>query len=63
MPSKNGDECRFRQRDLKAAMKAVRNAGFENFGVDIHRNGNISVVPIAPGEPEEQGDHEWDDDL
>jgi ribosomal protein S18 len=30
MSQKTGDECTFRQRDLKEAIKAARNAGLEN---------------------------------
>ena len=63
MPRKQGDGCMFRQRDLREAIKAARNAGLENFRVDIDRNGTISVVPMAPGETKEKGDDEWADDL
>jgi hypothetical protein len=66
MSRKPGDACTFRQRDLKTAIKAARDAGLENFRVDIDRKrGTISVVPMAPGErvQKEKGDHEWDDDL
>ena len=51
MSRKHGDGCTFRQRDVKEAIKAARNAGLENFRVDIDKNGTISVVPMAPGEP------------
>jgi hypothetical protein len=66
MSRKPGDECTFRQRDLKTAIKAARDAGLENFRVDIDKRGTISVVPLAPGEPvpNKQGNkNEWDDDL
>ena len=65
MPRKAGDGCTFRQRDVKEAIKAARNAGLENFRVDIDRKGTISVVPMAPGKavPEKQGTNQWDDDL
>ena len=64
MSRKHGDDCTFRQRDVKEAIKAARNAGLENFRVDIDRNGTISVVPLAPGEPGPgKGTSEWDDDL
>jgi hypothetical protein len=64
---KVGDGCTFRQRDVKEAIKAARNAGLENFRIDIDKQGTISVVPMAPGEsaPENKGKgtNEWDDDL
>jgi hypothetical protein len=63
MSRKRGDGCTFRQRDVKEAIKAARNAGLENFRVDIDKNGIISVVPMAPGETKEKGDDEWADDL
>jgi hypothetical protein len=65
MSRKHGDGCTFRQRDVKEAIKAARNAGLENFRIDIDRkNGVISVVPTPPGEPgPSKGANEWDDDL
>jgi hypothetical protein len=67
MSRKAGDECTFRQRDLKAAIRAARAAGLENFRIDIDkRTGVISVVPLTAGEtrPQQQGtSSEWDDDL
>jgi hypothetical protein len=65
MARKTGDECRFRQRDLQVAIRAAKNAGLENFRIEISRNGTITVVPMAPGEsvPDKQRDNEWDDDL
>ena len=63
MSRKAGDNCTFRQRDVKDAIKAARAAGLENFRVDIDKQGTISVVPMGPGETAQKGDHEWDDDL
>ncbi|MDN3274739.1 hypothetical protein QWJ07_10820 [Frankia sp. RB7] len=64
MSRKPGDDCTFRQRDVKAAIKAAKEAGLENFRVEIDRNGTISVVPMAPGESVlGKGPNEWDDDL
>jgi hypothetical protein len=60
MPRKTGDGCTFRQRDLKEAIKAARNAGLENFRVDVDKNGTISVMPTAPGEQNSQGGTLWD---
>ena len=56
MSRKAGDDCTFRQRDVKEAIKAARNAGLENFRVDIDKHGTISVVPMAPSEGEKTGD-------
>ena len=63
MSRKHGDGCTFRQRDVKEAIKAARNAGLENFRVEIDKSGKITVVPTAPGETKEKGDDEWADDL
>jgi len=64
MPRKTGDGCRFRQRDIKEAIKGARNAGLENFRIDIGKDGTISVVPMAPGEPGASKEtNEWDADL
>jgi hypothetical protein len=66
MPRKPGDECTFRQRDLKEAIKAAKHAGLENFRVDVNKDGTISVVPtMAPGGPAPNtvGANEWDEDL
>ena len=60
MPRKAGDECTFKQRDLQAAIKAARNAGLENFRVDIDKHGTISVVPMAPGEGAQKQGTQWD---
>lgn len=54
----------FRQRDLKEAIKAARNAGLENFRVDVDKSGTISVVPTAPVDSAEpKGANEWDEVL
>jgi hypothetical protein len=66
MSRKAGDDCTFRQRDVKEAIKAARNAGLEHFRVDIDKKGTISVVPMVPGDAvpgKKQGTNEWDDDL
>jgi hypothetical protein len=46
MSRKVGDNCTFRQRDVKEAIKAARAAGLENFRIDIDKQGTISVVPM-----------------
>jgi hypothetical protein len=58
-------EGRFRQRDLKLAIKAARDAGLENFRVDVDKAGTISVVPLAPIESatEPKGASGWDKPL
>lgn len=38
--------CNFRQRDVAAAVKAVRSAGVESFRVEIE-GGRISII-VAP---------------
>jgi hypothetical protein len=50
--------CTFKQRDLAAAAKAMRDAGFEIARVEIDRAGKIVVVPGKPAdiEPDKQGD-------
>ena len=63
MSRKAGDECRFRQRDVQAVIRAAKKSGLQNFRIDIDRNGVISVVPMAPGEAAQKGDDEWADDL
>jgi hypothetical protein len=66
MSRKQGDDCTFKQRDLKAAIRAARDAGLESFRVDVGKDGTISVVPTtAPGEPgpSKEANNEWDDDL
>jgi hypothetical protein len=60
MPRKTGDECTFRQRDLKEAIKAARNAGLENFRVDVDRNGTISVVPMTASDLADGKGTGWD---
>ena len=60
MSRKAGDDCTFRQRDVKEAIKAARNAGLENFRVDIDKHGTISVVPMAPGEGAQKQGTQWD---
>ncbi|CCE11552.1 conserved hypothetical protein [Bradyrhizobium sp. STM 3843] len=64
MSRKVGDNCTFRQRDVKAAIKAARAAGLENFRIEVDQaTGRISVVTMKPYETVQKGDHEWDDDL
>ena len=60
-----GTSYTFTQRDLKAAIKAARDAGLENFRIDIDKNGTISVVPLAGNLPAEtgKGANEWDEVL
>jgi hypothetical protein len=62
MSRKSGDGCTFKQRDLREAIKAARNAGLDNFRVDVDRaTGRISVVTTAPGETaREAGASGWD---
>ena len=56
---------KFKQLDLATAIKAAKNAGLENFRVDIDSKGTISVVPLLPGDAaaEPKGTNEWDEVL
>jgi hypothetical protein len=50
--------CTFRQRDVSAAIKAVRAAGFEIARVEITTDGRIIVVT---GKPENETEiNPWD---
>jgi hypothetical protein len=51
--------CTFKQRDLAAAIRAVRAAGCEVVRIEIDRNGKIVVI-TAPAAPESTGANEWD---
>jgi hypothetical protein len=56
-------ECTFRQRDVTAALRAVRNAGAEVARVEIDK-GKIIIVMGKPNEamPEgQEGANEWDE--
>ena len=65
MSRKSRDDCTFRQRDVKEAIKAARNAGLENFRVDIDKHGTISIVPMTPsvGTQRQGTPNKWDDVL
>jgi hypothetical protein len=55
--------CRFRQRDLTAAVKAVVAAGFEVARIEVGKDGTMVVVTGKPGAPVDHiGDdvNEWD---
>ena len=60
MPRKVGDECRFRQRDVQAVIRAAKKSGLENFRIDVDKHGTISVVPMAPGEGAQKQGTQWD---
>jgi len=45
----------FRQRDVKAAIKAVADAGYQVARVEIDRDGKIVVIVARPGEDQSQG--------
>jgi hypothetical protein len=55
----------FRQRDLKAAIKAVEAAGHAVARVEIGRDGRIVVVLVRPGDdvalPNDDGGEEVED--
>jgi hypothetical protein len=51
----------FRQRDLMAAVKAMRMAGFEIARVEVDKSGKIVVVPGKPEPPIVDAEiNEWD---
>jgi hypothetical protein len=54
--------CDFKRRNVKAAVKAVVDAGQEVARVEIDKDGKIVVVTGKPQEPagEEKGGNEWD---
>jgi hypothetical protein len=60
MPRKVGDGCTFKQRDIKAVIKAARDAGLESYRVEVDKSGTIAVVPTVPGEQNSQGETLWD---
>lgn len=54
--------CTFRQRDVEAAVKAVRTAGCDVARVEIGKDGRITIVTSQPQVASEQdtGGNEWD---
>ena len=46
------DRLTFRQRDVTAAIKAVKAAGETIARIEIHKGGGVTVVP---GKPQEKG--------
>jgi hypothetical protein len=55
--------CRFRQRDLTAAVKAVVAAGLEVTRIEVSKDGKMVVVPGKPGVPVDNNGvefNEWD---
>lgn len=52
--------CTFKQRDVQAAVKAVRAAGCEVDRVEIGKDGKITV--ITNGKAHEPARNEWDKD-
>jgi hypothetical protein len=52
--------CTFKQRDVQAAVKAVRAAGCEVDRVEVDKDGKITV--ITNGKTHEQVRNEWDED-
>jgi hypothetical protein len=53
--------CTFRQRDVAAALRAVRDAGYEVARVEISKDGKIVVVPSKPVMSDNNDDpNEWD---
>jgi len=57
--------CTFRQRDVEAAVRAVRDAGVEVARVEVDKEGKIVVIAGKPNgaEPKakQEGANEWDE--
>ena len=51
--------CTFKKRDVKAALKAAREAGIEVARVEIGKDGKIVIVAGKPGESN-SSDNPWD---
>ena len=51
--------CTFKQRDVEAAVKAVRAAGCEVERVEVGKDGKIII--ITNGKTHEPGRNEWDE--
>jgi hypothetical protein len=55
----------FKQRDLTAAVKAMRAAGCEVARVEVDRAGRIVVILVSGGKEQQTGEvacaNEWDD--
>jgi hypothetical protein len=49
----------FRQRDVKAALKAAFAAGAETARVELDRDGHLVIVASRPRQPSPRGD-DWD---
>lgn len=50
----------FRQRDLTAAIKAVKAAGDRIARIEIDRGGKIVVIPAGEAQAADAGENEWD---
>jgi hypothetical protein len=58
------DPLTFRQRDVTAAIKAVKAAGYTVARVEIDREGKIVIVPVTvttEGSPDKPESNEWDE--
>lgn len=54
--------CTFKERDVKAAVKAAQAAGLPIAGVEITKDGTIRVIAgSAVSKPDNAGPGEWDD--
>ena len=53
----------FRQRDVKAAIKAVVDAGYEVARVEIGRDGKIIIVPTRAAAAGTAEENPWDEVL
>jgi hypothetical protein len=55
---------RFRESEIRRAIKAAGSAGIEIARIEIHKNGGFAIIP---GKPDERGDRDasnpWDEVL
>ena len=60
LPPRRRGRATFRERDVKAAIRAVRAAGEEIAGVEIGLDGKIRVIVLREGTAEAK--NPWDDE-
>lgn len=54
---------RFRESEIRRAIKAARSAGLEIARLDINKDGGFAIIPGTPTEPSTQSapPNPWDD--
>lgn len=53
----------FRQRDMRAAVKAVQQAGLSVSRVEVDKDGRIVLITSPDAAPERREGNEWDEAL